>query len=391
MPPDHDLTNAPHSTTGGVYLHIPFCRSKCFYCDFYSLAGRDDAIDRFTACLEQELRQSAEHPPTWSVDTVYIGGGTPNLLPPAAVERLLRVLDDALGLGAATEITIEANPGLADATRWGDLRGLGVNRLSLGMQSFDPAILDFLQRLHRPEDRESTFAAARTAGFDNINVDLIFNVPGQSLAGWEADLRIALALAPEHISAYSLTVEPETGLARAVAAGEVAMPPEELDHDMFAATRDILGAGGYAAYEISNFAREGWACRHNLHYWRIEPYLGCGPAAHGFDGRRRYWNVRDLDEYLVRIEAGEAPLDGSEILTDDQLASEKLLFGLRLAEGVSIVDGLGFESVEAFQRRFAGPLERWSGKVEINAGRLRTTAAGVFLADGITADFMQLL
>ncbi|MEE9464480.1 MAG: coproporphyrinogen III oxidase, partial [Candidatus Neomarinimicrobiota bacterium] len=228
----------------------------------------------------------------------------------------------------------------------------------------------------------------RTAGFDNINVDLIFNVPGQSLVGWQADLRRAMALAPEHISAYSLTVEPGTGLAQAVATGEVTMPPEDMDHDMFAATRDLLGAGGYSAYEISNFAREGWACRHNLHYWRIEPYLGCGPAAHGFDGRQRYWNVRDLDKYMAAIEAGESPRDGSETLTDIQLANEKLLFGLRLTEGISVVEGLGFNSVEAFRRQFAGPLERWSAEVEISNGRLRTTAAGVFLADGIAADFM---
>ncbi len=374
--------------TGGVYIHVPFCRSKCFYCDFYSLAGREDVIEHFIECLEREVRRMAAGSISWSVDTLYIGGGTPSLLPPAGVERLLRALDDTLGLGSVTEITLEANPGEAPLKRLRDYRRLGVNRLSLGIQSFDPAVLDFLGRVHGTEDSRKTFAAARQAGFDNISVDLIFNVPGQSLDQWQADLERVLELESEHVSAYSLTVEAGTGLARAVDAGEVIMPAEETDYRMFTAVRELLLAGGYSAYEVSNFAREGRVCRHNLHYWRIEPYLGLGPAAHGFDGRRRYWNVRDLDEYLRRVAAGESPRSGSENLTAEQLANERLAFGLRLAEGVCVTNGLGFGSAGAFRRQFAAQLQRWSGKVELSGTQLRATPAGVLFLDSLATDFM---
>ncbi len=374
--------------TGGVYIHVPFCRSKCFYCDFYSLAGREDVIERFIDCLEREIRRVATGSISWSVDTLFIGGGTPSLLPPAGVERLLRALDDTLGLGSVTEITLEANPGEAPRKRLRDYHRLGVNRLSLGIQSFDPAVLDFLGRVHRPEDSQRTFAAARQAGFDNISVDLIFNVPGQSLDQWQADLGRVLELEPEHVSAYSLTVEAGTGLAQAVDAGEVIMPAEETDYRMFTDARELLAAGGYSAYEVSNFARDGRACGHNLHYWRIEPYLGLGPAAHGFDGTYRYWNVRDLDEYLGLVTAGESPRSGSENLTFEQLANERLAFGLRLAEGVSVTDGLGFKSAGAFRRQFAAQLQRWSGKVELSGTQLRATPAGVLFLDSLATDFM---
>ncbi len=374
--------------TGGVYIHVPFCCSKCFYCDFYSLAGREELIERYIECLEREVRRVTAGSLSWLVDTLYLGGGTPSLLPPAGVERLIRALDDTLGLASVTEITLEANPGEAPVKRLRDYRRLGVNRLSLGIQSFDPAILDFLGRAHGPEDSGKAFAAARQAGFDNISVDLIFNVPGQSLDQWQADLGKVLELEPEHVSVYSLTVEDGTGLAEAVNAGEVIMPAEETDYRMFTVTRELLAAGGYSAYEVSNFAQEGRTCRHNLHYWRIEPYLGLGPAAHGFDGRRRYWNVRDLDEYLRRVAAGESPRSGSEKLTGEQLANERLAFGLRLAEGVSVTDGLGFGSSGAFRRQFAAQLQHWSGKVELSGTQLRATPTGVLFLDSLATDFM---
>ncbi len=385
---NHHSPGSSVQATGGVYIHVPFCHSKCFYCDFYSLAGREDVIELFIECLEREVRRVAAGSISWSVDTLYIGGGTPSLLPPAGVERLMHALDDVVGLGAVTEITLEANPGEAPAERLRDYRRLGVNRLSLGIQSFDPAVLDFLGRVHGPKDSQRTFAAARQAGFDNISVDLIFNVPGQSLEQWQADLERVLELQPEHISAYSLTVEAGTGLAEAVDAGEVIMPAEETDYRMFTATRELLTTGGYSAYEASNFARDGRVCRHNLHYWRIEPYLGLGPAAHGFDGSSRYWNVRDLDEYLRRDAARESPRSGSENLTVEQLANERLAFGLRLAEGVSVTNGLGFGSSGAFRRHFAAQLQRWCGKVELSGTQLRATPAGVLFLDSLAADFM---
>lgn len=375
------------AATGGVYIHIPFCKTKCMYCDFYSVANRESAMDRLVDCLLREIRSAGDAPPSWQVDTLFIGGGTPSLLTPLHLEQLIAALDQAFGLNELVEFTLEANPGEAPEDKLKAFRELGVNRLSMGFQSFDPDLLKFLGRLHDPAACFKTYAAARRAGFDNINADLMFNIPGQSLQRWQADLTALADLEPEHISAYSLTVEKGTELSRMVAAGEVAIPDEDRDYRMFALTREILSRRGYVPYEVSNYAREGRACRHNLHYWRIEPYLSFGPAAHSFDGLRRRWNVRNLDEYMDRIKTGRSPVAGDEELGPEDLYNEKLAFGLRLKEGLSVTESLGFSSPRVFARQHRQLLTKWEGWLVLQGDRLLVTESGVFLTDSVTADF----
>ncbi len=373
--------------TAGIYIHVPFCRAKCLYCDFYSRADRDDTMDRFINCAVKEIQQTPEWARSWRFDTLYIGGGTPSLLTPRHLEKIVTALRQTLDLSHILEFTLEANPGEAPEDKLRAFRDLGVDRLSLGFQSFDPRLLKFLGRLHDPRDCHRTFEAARRAGFENISADLLFNVPGQSLRRWQSDLAALVELGPEHISAYSLTVEKGTPLNGMVAAGQIAMPREEIDAAMYTGTREYLPGRGYNAYEISNYARNGRACRHNLHYWRIEPYLGFGPAAHRFDGARRSWNVRDLDGYLERIEGGNSPAAGGEELGPVQLHNEKLAFGLRLSGGVSVVDDLGYESVADFIRRYEVQLERWADHLALSSDRLVLGGKGTLLADAIAADF----
>ncbi|MFB0517473.1 MAG: radical SAM family heme chaperone HemW [Candidatus Neomarinimicrobiota bacterium] len=381
----HPMSTTP---TAGIYIHIPFCRSKCLYCDFYSLADRGEAMDRFVSCMVEEIHLAAGRARNWCVDTVYVGGGTPSLLTPSHLEQILTALQHELDLSRMVEFTLEANPGEAPEEKLRAFRGLGVNRLSVGFQSFDRTLLKFLGRRHDPRDCSVTFAAARRAGFDNISVDLLFNIPGQTLQRWQSDLASLVELEPEHISAYSLTVEEGTALHGMVAAGEVTMPPEEVDAAMYSWTREYLPEQGYPAYEISNFARAGRACRHNLHYWRIEPCLGFGPAAHGFDGTRRTWNVRSLDEYMQRLEEGRLPVAGSEVLSASQRYNEKLAFGLRLSQGLSVIADLGYANVADFTRWYRDQLERWAAHLTLTGDRLRLQERGILVADTIAADLM---
>ena len=357
------------------------------YCDFYSVTNRDTAMDRLVDCLLREIRNAGDAPPSWQINTLFIGGGTPSLLTPHHLEQLIGALDQAFGLSELVEFTLEANPGEAPEDKLRAFHELGVNRLSMGFQSFDPGLLKFLGRLHDPAACFKTYAAARRVGFDNISADLMFNIPGQSLKGWRADLTTLAGMEPEHISAYSLTVEKGTELSRMVAASEVALPDEDQDYRMYALTRQLLSRRGYVPYEVSNYAREGRACQHNLHYWRIEPYLSFGPAAHGFDGLRRRWNVRNLDAYMDHIESGRSPVAGDEELSPGQLYHEKLAFGLRLKEGLSVTDGLGYASPGDFARQHAQLLTKWEGWLVLQGDRLQMTETGVFLTDTITADF----
>ena len=385
--PDSRRDSKTAAGTGGVYIHIPFCKTKCMYCDFYSVANRESAMDRLVDCLLTEIRDAGISPPSWQIDTLFIGGGTPSLLAPHHLEQLLTALDQAFGLSELVEFTLEANPGEAPEDKLRAFRELGVNRLSMGFQSFDPDLLKFLGRLHDPAACFKTYAAARRVGFDNINADLMFNIPGQSLKRWRADLTALADLEPEHISAYSLTVEKGTELSRMVAAGEVALPDEDRDYRMYALTRELLSRRGYVPYEVSNYAREGRACRHNLHYWRIEPYLSFGPSAHSFDGFQRRWNVRNLDAYMDRIATGRSPVAGDEELSPNQLYHEKLAFGLRLKEGLSVTESLGYASPGAFARQHGQLLNKWEGWLVLQGDRLQMTETGVFLTDTITADF----
>jgi putative oxygen-independent coproporphyrinogen III oxidase len=322
------------ATTAGIYVHIPFCLTRCGYCDFNAYSGLDGLKPRYLLALLAEASLAA---PAWQdveIGSVFLGGGTPTTMEPADLKSLLTHLRDRFTVTDDAEITTEANPDTVDRTRLEQLRAAGFGRLSMGAQSFDPAVLRALERVHSPESVRRAFGAAREAGYDNVNLDLIYGADGESLDSWEDTLRQTVTLAPEHVSAYALTIEPATPLGRKVGAGEVPAPDPDLQADMFAAACDVLASAGYVHYEVSNWAKPGYECRHNLGYWERRPYLGLGAGAHSYRQARRWWNVRPPEDYLARVERGELPEGGAEELEPSDAYLEEVFLRLRTLEGI---------------------------------------------------------
>ena len=314
----------------GVYVHIPFCASRCDYCDFATWTDRGHLIDEYvTACVRDVAGRRAEGFPAAS--SVFFGGGTPSLL---AADQLTRVLD-AIERTEGAEVTVECNPDSVDAAKLASYRRAGVNRLSFGVQSMVPHVLAALGRTHDPANVERAVAFARDAGFARLNVDLIYGTPGESLDDWRRSLDGALALQVEHLSAYALTVEPATALGRRVAGGAPA-PDDDLQADAYALADSALGAAGFEWYEVSNWARPGEECRHNELYWTGGEYLGIGCAAHGHTEGRRWWNVRTPERYIRAIEGGSSAVAGSEALAATARAEEAFGLALRTRAGVTV-------------------------------------------------------
>ena len=320
----------------GIYLHIPFCKTKCIYCDFYSVTKREDSIDRFIDCLLTEIKLNKTKLSDYTFDTIFFGGGTPSVLSANQIEKILTTLNKCYNLDKKIEITLECNPGEIDYDKLKNFKKLGINRLSIGFQSFNENLLKFLGRLHNVEQSISTFNAARKAGFDNINIDLIYDIPKQKIKDWKNDLFLGTSLEPEHISAYSLTVEQNTVLNSMVKNKIISMPSEKIDKKMFLNTIEYLENKNYIHYEISNFSKHKKNCKHNLHYWRLEPYLAFGPGAHGFDGYKRWWNKKSLNHYLTQLEENKLPIESEEILSKKDSFNETIMNGLRLMEGAKI-------------------------------------------------------
>ncbi len=328
----------------GIYLHIPFCRAKCAYCDFASFSGLEALTDDYLGALRAEMARVA---PAWrevAFDSVFIGGGTPTLLSPDALGALLDGLRTHFALNSMAEITIEANPGTVDQVSLRALRELGINRLSLGVQSLDDDELGLLERIHRRAQAIEAEVWARAAGWTNINLDLMLGLPGQGLAQWAPTLAQAVALRPEHLSVYALTLEEGTPLAAAVAAGALPEPDEDEVATLYEHTERVLAQAGYTHYEISNWAHASvgdvpdappaLACRHNLLYWRNECYVGLGSAAVSYDGATRSGNVRAPAEYIARLRSGQAAVAESETLVRDRSMGETAMLGLRLTTGL---------------------------------------------------------
>jgi oxygen-independent coproporphyrinogen-3 oxidase len=379
------MTPSESCSRPGLYLHIPFCLHKCGYCGFYSVTDLA-LIPPTLAGLRREMSLYADR--VGPFDSVYIGGGTPSVLGAAELERLI---DDVLGtfpITADAEITLETNPG--DVTRGllEALRRAGVNRLTIGCQSFHDEALAFLGRRHTARQDVEAVERSREAGFDNIGLDLIYGLPslsGDAFADWLATLQTALFLRTEHLSCYQLTVEPHTPLAERIAGDARRLPDEEEQRRYFLRTSEILEDAGYRHYEISNFAREDrFRSRHNSKYWDHTPYLGLGPAAHSFDGRRRRWNHRSVVLYLQDLSEGKPPVDAAELLTDAELCLEALFLGMRTSTGIHM---------ETFRKRYGLDLQlekeavltklAQEGLVEIRDGYLRPTRAGMAIADSL--------
>ena len=318
----------------GLYVHVPFCRTKCPYCGFYS-APESGNERRWLAALAREAGHYRGVFPGF--DTLYVGGGTPSLLTVGDISRLFDILRGVFVFSAGCEATIEANPDDVTAERLAAWRGLGVARLSLGVQSFDDAVLRRLQRRHDASAARGAIELAREAGFANLAVDLIYGIEGQTLGSWMRTLEIALDRAPEHISCYELTIDPGTEFGARRAAGTLRGMNETAGRRFLLDTSALLRSRGYVHYEVSNFARSAaHVSRHNLAYWRGVPYLGLGPSAHSFSGDARWWNVRSLDGYIAAAEDGRAPVEGREAIGEEERALESLSLGFRTADGVPL-------------------------------------------------------
>jgi oxygen-independent coproporphyrinogen-3 oxidase len=355
------------------------------YCDFYSIPKRENEIPEFVMALSEEITLYADsHDIDWKIDTIFLGGGTPSLITIKGLELIFKTLNEKFDLSNIKEITLEANPGEAPLNKLKSFKELGINRLSMGFQSFDSNLLNFLDRIHSPEDCFNTFSNARKAGFENINADLIFDIPGQSLKKWEQDLKTLVDLQPEHISTYSLTVEENTTLFGLVKSGKVKMPSDTLDHTMFKHTRNYLSENDYNSYEVSNFCKMGMECEHNLHYWNLDKYIAFGPSAHSFNGEIRWWNVKSLDEYFIKINKGESPLDSFEVLTDKDHFNELIYNGLRMAKGISTqrIAELFPGNIDNYLN---AKVDKWDG-LELSEDKLILNEKGIMLADEIASD-----
>ena len=373
--------------TAGIYIHTPFCRVKCMYCDFYSVADKDFEMPSFFDALLKEIELCETDTNNWTIDTIFIGGGTPSLTDPRHIEKLIRTLESKFDLSNVTEFTMEANPGEAPAERLKAFYDLGVNRLSMGVQSLEPDLLQFLTRIHGPEAVFKTFDGARKAGFDNINCDLIFNIPGQTMDIWKRDLQTIIDLNPEHLSCYSLTVEEGTQLYQYVNRGKVTMPSDDQSADLYLWTQSIMAENGYDQYEISNWSKPENECRHNLHYWEIDPYLAFGPSAHGFDGKIRFSNIRNLDGYIKNLGDGKSPRQDHYELSDKDRTNEMIGFGLRINNGVNL-NQIPESFREAVNQSIIDNHSKWGGYLVIKDDRIKLTSAGFAFADGIAVDLM---
>ena len=373
----------------GVYIHIPFCRSKCDYCDFYSLAGREARMDDYHMALLAHLKETASRVRDRRVDTVYFGGGTPSFYGEEQLRELLETVRAYYRLEEGAEITLEANPDSVDFPSLRSLRRAGFNRISLGMQSACPGELERVRRPHTVEQTDMAVEAARKAGLENLSLDLIYGLPGQTPDSWKATVEHALALEPEHLSCYGLKVEEGTPLAARAAAGE-ALPDDDAQADCYLWVADRLAREGYEQYEISNFAKPGFASRHNLRYWLLRPYLGFGPGAHSdFEGRRYSW-VRDLEGYIRGVQEGGAPLDGEELISQSERGREYLMLGLRTTRGVDARECwetyfMDFAPLEARLEEFR--VRGWAERTP--EGRWRFTPKGFLVSNLLIGDLLE--
>lgn len=375
-------------TAAGLYVHIPFCSSRCSYCDFATGLYQSGLADRYVRAVVQEIR-SSEHAGEY-VDTIYFGGGTPSLLAPSQLDLILSALFEHFRIDDAPEITLEINPGSATPEKLRDFRSLGVNRASFGAQTFDDAELAKLGRSHTSTDTLRTFADLRNTGFANISFDLIAGLPGQTLAGWERNVKQALELQPEHISFYLLEVHSGTPLAEHIRRGLQPVPDDDLAGVMYRWMLEQASDAGYEHYEISNLCRPGFHSRHNVKYWTTEPYYGFGCSSHSYDGRARRWsNQRDVLKYVELVESGASPVVDEQELSQSDVRAEALFLGMRLMRGIDVRHYRELFGVDLHDEHGAD-LERFckAGLLEFDGDLVRLTRSGALLSNEVFTAFI---
>ena len=391
-----NLRNLWMKMYAGIYIHIPFCRSRCSYCDFATGMYESELAARYVHAVVSEIAAWREVEEPSDVDTIYLGGGTPSSLRPAQIEQILTAGRDRFKVVEGAEVTMEMNPGDGGSSaaskreKLQEFRRCGINRASFGAQTFDNRELKQLGRTHSSSDIYSTFNHLREAGFENINFDLIAGLPGQTLAGWRRNLNEALNLRPEHLSLYLLDVHEGTPLAEQIKRGMRPVPDDDLAAEMYRLMIDEVSAAGYEHYEISNFCLPGFESRHNTKYWTGEPYYGFGCSAHSYDGERKRWsNERDAAKYVQLIEKEQSPLVERTGLSGEQARAESIFLGLRLMRGFNL---------QNYLRRFGNDLRdeyevelvrlRDAGLIEVDENLIRLTTRGALLSNEVMTTFL---
>ena len=369
-------------TPAGMYIHIPFCKQICNYCNYFTTDKREEEISRFVAMLLREIELTAsEYDYNWQFDSIYFGGGSPSQLSPIELEEIIHTLKEQFSHSNNMEITLEINPGENSLEELQSFRKIGVNRASLGFQTLDSKLLKLLTRTHSLEDCIALYENSREAGIENISIDMLYNIPGQTVKGWMNDLETLVEMQPDHIAMYSLTSEEGTPFYSDIQNGKLSLPETAIECEMFIKGSRYLRDCGFNQYEISHFATNGMECRQNTHYWKRDPYLAFGPSAHGFDGEKRYWNVASLEKYSETLSQDILPIYDSEILSSEGILNEIVINGLRTNSGVPIscFNNLGDESIQ-----------KWGRYLERENGSLVLKPEYFHLADEIAADLMIL-
>lgn len=371
--------------TIGIYVHIPFCEKKCFYCDFYSLENhslRNEFISSLVREISGITARTSERP---KADTIFFGGGTPSLLSEKEFDLILDTIRSNFNVSEDAEVTAECNPGTIDLQKLRAYSDLGINRLSFGVQSFFDDELKFLSRIHDSKQAAAAIETAHAAGFENVNLDLMYALPGQTIPRLESNLNRAIELGTKHISAYALIVEPGTPLFSAVAEGKVDPAGDSEEAAMYQHVMEALENSGFNHYEISNYSRDGFKCRHNLKYWNCEEYVGFGPSAHSYMAGRRWWNVSSLTNYVDSISAGKSPISAAETLNDSQKLDEFVLLKLRQGR-LNLI-----EAAEKFGlsigAQFVADLVK-AGYASLSVDTLALTSKGFTVCDEIAEDLL---
>ncbi|NWF91038.1 MAG: radical SAM family heme chaperone HemW [Ignavibacteriaceae bacterium] len=311
-----------------IYIHIPFCEHKCIYCDFYSIITKENVLSFIKALKDEIGFYSESNTSSRKITSIFFGGGTPSLISPVYIKEIIELIKNSFTVSVDVEVTLETNPGTVEETKLGEFKQIGINRLSIGIQSFNDDELKFLTRIHTKQNAINTVVYAKELGFENISIDLIFNLPNQTKSGWEENLRTAISLPINHISAYSLILERGTILNKMVLDGKVKIQDEDHDADLYETTIDLLIENGFYQYEVSNFTKPGFECRHNNSYWHYNDYFGFGPSAHSFIDGKRYWNFSSLKKYINEIDVNRQAVAGSEILTKEEKLNEYVMLAL---------------------------------------------------------------
>lgn len=375
--------------TVGVYIHIPFCKSKCYYCDFNSFSGKEDMVEKYIKNLIYELKIYKKLIKEYSISSIFIGGGTPSHIDEKHIGTILGFIKENFNTTSLEEVTIEINPGTLDIKKVNAYRSFGINRISMGVQSLNNRSLQSIGRIHSEQDVYDSYELLRKAGFTNINLDFIFGLPNETIQDVEGNLEKIELLRPEHISYYGLILEEDTQLYKIKDQGKLSLPSETLERDMYHLIRERLGQMGYIHYEISNFSLKDYECKHNILYWEIKPYIGLGLSSHSYLNGKRYWNKNNFNDYLLDLDKGILPIEDGEDIVKEIEISEFCIMGLRLIRGID---------KDLFRNRFKKDIKHFfkkeiekhcrDGLIIEEDNFIRLTEKGLDLSNIVEMDFL---